>query len=147
MKVTPLHALVLLILAVAAGGLGAFVANRWAENRDTSVGMHAFVHEELHLTSAQKVRLDALERNFAVERGGLELALRSANAGLAQAMSEEHRYGPKVAAAIDVVHLRMGDLQKATVRHVFRMRALLDPNQQEAFDREVNRALTSEPKT
>lgn len=147
MKVTPLHAALFLLLAVAAGGLGAFATNRWIESRDTSVGMHAFVHEELHLTSAQKVRLDALERDFAVEHDRLELALRTANAGLAQAMANEHRYGPKVAAAIDVVHLRMGDLQKATVRHVFRMRALLDPDQQKAFDREVNKALTSEPKT
>ena len=147
MKVTPLYVVLLLALSVAAGSLGAFVTNRWIEDHDAPKGMHAFVHEELHLTSAQKVRLDGLERNFDVERRKLELALRSANAGLAQAMSEEHRYGPKVAAAIDEVHLRMGDLQKATVQHVFRMRALLTPQQQKAFDREVNKALTRDPKT
>ena len=62
-------------------------------------------------------------------------------------MSEEHRYGPKVGAAIDQVHTRMGDLQKATIRHVFDMRGLLEANQQAAFDREVNKALTSDPKS
>ncbi|KHK91563.1 periplasmic heavy metal sensor [Novosphingobium malaysiense] len=147
MKITPFLAAILLILAMAAGGLGAVAANRWMEPSDTRMGMHAFVHEELDLTKAQQASLGELERNFAIEHNKLELALRSANAGLAQAMGEEHRYGPKVAAAIDEVHLRMGDLQKATVQHVFRMRALLTPGQQKAFDREVNEALTSEPKT
>lgn len=146
MRVTPFYAALLLVLAIAAGSLGAFATGRWLANEDAPHGMHDFVHKELHLTSDQEVRLDVLERNFAVERRKLELALRSANAGLAQAMSEEHRYGPKVGAAIDDVHARMGDLQKATVRHVFNMRALLDPGQQKAFDREVSQALTSEPK-
>jgi len=41
----------------------------------------------------------------------------------------------------------MGDLQKATIRHVFDMRGLLEANQQAAFDREVNKALTSDPKS
>ncbi|CCA93217.1 MULTISPECIES: Spy/CpxP family protein refolding chaperone [Novosphingobium] len=147
MKVTPFYAVLLLILAVAAGSLGAFATNRWLAQEDTSRGMHDFVHKELRLTSAQEVRLGALERNFAIEHRKLELALRSANAGLAEAMSEEQRYGPKVAAEIDEVHARMGDLQKATVRHVFDMRALLDPAQQKAFDREVSKALTSDPKS
>jgi hypothetical protein len=39
----------------------------------------------------------------------------------------------------------MGDLQKATVRHVFAMRALLDQQQQELFDRQVATSLTGEP--
>jgi len=147
MKITPFYAVLLLLLAVAAGSLGAIVTNRWLAQEDASRGMHDFVHKELRLTSAQEVRLDALERDFAVERRKLDLALRSANAGLAQAMSEEHRYGPKVGAAIDQVHIRMGDLQKATIRHVFDMRGLLEANQQAAFDREVNKALTSDPKS
>ncbi|MCJ2178407.1 periplasmic heavy metal sensor [Novosphingobium album (ex Hu et al. 2023)] len=147
MKVTPYFAVLLLVLAVAAGSLGAYATNRWLDGRDAPAGVHAFVHEELDLTQAQEVSLEAIERDFAAEHNDLELALRSANAGLAQAMTEEHRYGPKVATAIDRVHLRMGDLQKATVRHVFRMRALLTPEQQKEFDREVNKALTSQPKT
>ncbi len=147
MKVTPLHALVLLVLAVLAGGLGAFASNRWLGSHEASVGMHAFVHEELQLTAQQQAKLDTLERGFATDQAKLQGELRSANADLAQAMTEEHRYGPKVAAAIDRVHVRMGDLQKATVRHVFAMRALLTPGQQKQFDHEVERALTREPKT
>ena len=65
---------------------------------------------------------------------------------LAQAMENEHEYGPEVSAAIDEVHARMGDLQKATVRHVFDMREILEPEQQRQFDRKVSDALTRDPR-
>jgi len=66
--------------------------------------------------------------------------------GIAQAMENEHEYGPEVSAAIDEVHARMGDLQKATVRHVFDMREILEPEQQRQFDRKVSDALTRDPR-
>ena len=53
---------------------------------------------------------------------------------------------PRESAAIDEVHARMGDLQKATVRHVFDMREILDPDQQLQFDRKVSAALTRDPR-
>ncbi|MEC7161008.1 MAG: heavy metal resistance protein, partial [Pseudomonadota bacterium] len=43
-------------------------------------------------------------------------------------------------------HARMGDLQKATVRHVFDMREILEPEQQRQFDRKVSDALTRDPR-
>ena len=52
----------------------------------------------------------------------------------------------EVSAAIDEVHARMGDLQKATVRHVFDMREILEPEQQRQFDRKVSDALTRDPR-
>lgn len=61
-------------------------------------------------------------------------------------MENEHEYGPEVSAAIDEVHARMGDLQKATVRHVFDMREILEPEQQRQFDRKVSDALTRDPR-
>ena len=146
MKVTPFYAALLLILAIAAGSLGDYATNRWIVDHDAPHGMPDFVHRELHLTKSQQEQLDTLETNFSVERRRLELALKTANASLAAAMDEEHSYGPKVSDAIDEVHARMGDLEKATVRHVLRMRGLLNTHQQQAFDREVSRALTSEAK-
>ena len=98
------------------------------------------------LTADQEQRLDALEARFAVEQARLEASARAANAQLAQAMETEHEYGPEVSAAIDEVHARMGDLQKATVRHVFDMREILDSDQQLQFDRKVSAALTRDPR-
>ncbi len=144
MKLSSPQILAVMVLALLAGCLGAFAANTWA-GEPPNPGLHDFVHDEMTLDQSQRDRLDALESKFAVERKALELALRSANARLAGAMDEEHTYGPKVSAAIDEVHARMGDLQKATVRHVFAMRDILDAEQQREFDQQINRSLTGSP--
>ena len=61
-------------------------------------------------------------------------------------MEDEHENGPEVNAAIDDVHGKMGELQKATVQHVFDMREILTPEQQPLFDRKVSEALTRTPR-
>tara|TARA_A100001391_G_scaffold88969_1_gene58831 strand:+ start:12374 stop:12808 length:435 start_codon:yes stop_codon:yes gene_type:complete len=139
------HIVLAVLLAALAGCLGAIAADRWA-NHEAGSGLHDFVHDALTLTADQEQRLDALEARFAVERARLEGSARAANARLAQAMENEHEYGPEVSAAIDEVHARMGDLQKATVRHVFDMREILEPEQQRQFDRKVSDALTRDPR-
>ncbi|MGI9377996.1 MAG: Spy/CpxP family protein refolding chaperone [Tsuneonella suprasediminis] len=144
MKIGAFQIVLAILLAVAAGCIGAFAANEWRDTNQPQT-LHDFVHEQLDLTASQSARLNRLETRFAVERKELDLSLGAANARLAAAMEEEHEYGPKVAAAIDDVHARMGDLQKATVQHVFAMRALLNPQQQARFDRHVALSLTGEP--
>ena len=139
------HLVLAVLLAALAGCLGALTADRWS-NDDAEDSLHQFVHDELSLTADQEERLDALEARFAVEQARLEASARAANAQLAQAMETEHEYGPEVSAAIDEVHARMGELQKATVRHVFDMREILDPDQQLQFDRKVSAALTRDPR-
>ncbi len=134
--------LLAVLLAGLAGCLGAIAADRWLSHEDNG-SLHQFVHEELVLTEDQNSRLETLEARFAVERAALESSLRAANARLAQAMDAEHEYGPEVSAAIDDVHGQMGELQKATVQHVFDMREILEPEQQRLFDRKVSEALTS----
>lgn len=146
MKMTLARIILLLVLAVAAGALGALASDRWMGETSKEGGLHDFVHEELDLTAAQEAQLDTIEEDFALERRRLELSLRAANADLAAAMEDEHEYGPKVSAAIDGVHASMGELQKATIRHVFEMRSLLDERQKRAFDRKVGNALTSAPR-
>lgn len=133
-----------IVLAALAGYLGAIAADRWL-NHDRNGSLHQFVHEEMALTDEQSTRLEALETRYAVERSALESSLRASNARLAQAIDKEHEYGPEVSAAIDDVHARMRELQKATVEHVFDMREILEPEQQRLFDRQVSKALTSNP--
>lgn len=135
----------LLVAAVAAAvALGASWASRsLLESRDNGSGeLHDFVHHELDLDAAQETKIEALETRFADRRIALETKLVEANAELARAMASEHQYGPRVAAAVDHAHMAMGDLQKATLEHVFAMRALLRPDQAARFDQAVNKALT-----
>lgn len=106
-----------------------------------SVDIHAVLHDRLNLDEAQKQKLAALEREFAQRRRSLEARMREDNRRLAAAIEAEHRNGPAVEAAIDATHMTMGELQKATVAHVFAMRALLRDDQVGVFDEAVTKAL------
>lgn len=138
---------VLLIAAIAfaAAIAGVFVGRAFLPDRShTGAELHALLHDEVALDAAQDAKLDAIERAFALRRTALESEMRAGNARLAEAIQAEHGYGPRVAAAIDASHMTMGQLQKATLEHVFAMRALLRPDQTGAFDRAVAKALTAD---
>jgi Spy/CpxP family protein refolding chaperone len=104
--------------------------------------LHALMHDELDLDPAQEAALEALECDFAGRRAALEARLKADNARLAAAIAAEHQYGPRVSEAVDATHMAMGDLQKATLEHVFAMRAILRPDQQAKFDAAVAESLS-----
>ena len=131
------------LIAFAAALAGVWVARIWQTPPARADGqIHAILHERLTLDPAQEQRLDRMERAFAVRRGALEAEMRADNARLAEAIAAEHGYGPRVAAAVDRSHTAMGQLQKATLQHVFAMRGVLRPDQAAQFDAAVGRALT-----
>lgn len=105
--------------------------------------LHQLMHERLDLSAQQNLDIDRLETEFANKRRTLDERLRASNADLARAIESEHQIGPKVTGAVDASHMAMGELQKATLAHVFAMRAVLNPSQQAIFDREIARALTA----
>ncbi|AIT82329.1 periplasmic heavy metal sensor [Novosphingobium pentaromativorans] len=107
--------------------------------------LHAVLHEELDLDPGQEAQIDRIEHDFAERRKLLDGRLRQANAQLAQAMEREHAYGPAVEKAVDQSHMAMGELQKATLQHVFAMRSVLRPDQARRFDAAVAHALTAPP--
>ncbi len=109
-------------------------------------GLHELLHHKLDLDPGQQARLEKLEQNFAVRRQALELELRADNARLAEAIEAEHGEGPRVAAAVDASHHAMGELQKATLAHIFAMRQILRPDQAARFDKAVVQALTAAPR-
>lgn len=103
--------------------------------------LHALMHDELELDDSQERSLAVLETDFAGRREALEAQLRADNARLAEAIAAEHQYGTRVSAAVDATHRAMGALQKATLEHVFAMRAILRPDQQARFDEMVSESL------
>lgn len=135
---------VLVALVAATVALGAsWVSRSLLVSHGHSGGeLHEFMHQKLNLAPQQEAQIKVLEIRFVSRRTELEAKLKEANAELARAMAKEHQYGPHVAAAVDHAHMAMGDLQKATLEHVFAMRALLRPDQAASFDQAVDRALT-----
>ena len=81
--------------------------------------LHALLHDQLHLETAQHAKLDTLEQQFAVRRKARELEMRADNARLAAAIEAEHG---------------------------FAMRGLLRPDQTAKFDGAVVKALTGDQK-
>lgn len=131
-----------LVAFLAASG-GVFVGRQmFAAPPPAGAELHRLLHDELDLDAKQRARLEAFEAEFALKRRALELELRADNARLAAAIEAEHGNGPRVADAVDRSHRTMGELQKATLEHIFAMRQLLRPDQAKAFDRAVVQALT-----
>ena len=131
-----------LVLALFAGAFGAFVGTKLSKPAASNGnGLHALLHDNLELTAKQDKSIAAEEASFRARRIAVERRVRSANAELAQAIRTTKRDGPEVQAAIDSVHVAMGEYQKETIAHVFRMRAVLTSEQAETFDRAVADAL------
>ena len=145
MTTTLRHGLLIGVIAFVAALAGVFIGRQIANRRATpTADLHAVLHRQLDLTPEQHARIDGLETRFAVRRRALELELRTENAQLAMAIEAEHGIGPGVTAAIDRSHATMGTLQKATLEHVFDMRAVLRPEQAAKFDGAVVEALTAD---
>lgn len=129
--------LVTAILAAVVGAAATWGGIQWSTRAAPPTDLHAVIHQRLDLTPDQDRRLDAIEAGFARERERLEAELRQANRELTVAIGESRGDTPEVQAAVDHFHLAMGELQKATIAHVFEMRAVLSPDQAAVFDRAV----------
>ena len=138
--------LTLIILACFLAAVGGVFVGRalFPQAPQPGAGIHDVLHHDLALDADQRARLDVLEQQFGIERRALELELRANNARLAEAMQAEHGNGPLVSAAVDRSHAELGQIQKATLAHIFAMRQLLRPNQTAKFDQAVVKALTDD---
>ncbi|MEE4455013.1 periplasmic heavy metal sensor [Novosphingobium resinovorum] len=132
-------ALMAFLVALAA----LWVGQRVRVGAPAETRIHSIMHRELDLDAVQEARVDVLERKLAQRRLRLEGELKAANASLATAITRDHAYGPNVEKAVDQSHMAMGELQKATLQHVFAMRGVLRPDQTARFDKAVAEALTS----
>ena len=131
------------VVAALAGGLACWGTATWMRHDRAEPSLHDVVHDRLDLTPEQRQRIEALEVAFASERNGLEGELREANRELVESIAANQGDTPEVQAAVDHFHVAMGDLQKATLGHVFEMRAVLDPAQAETFDAAIVETLRS----
>lgn len=138
--------LILTVFAAFIAAIGGVFAGRALVPAPARPGaeLHDMLHHQLALNAQQEARLAELEQRFTVQRRALELELRADNARLAEAIQVEHGNGPRVAAAVDRSHVAMGQLQKATLAHIFAMRQLLRPEQAARFDGAVVKALTED---
>jgi len=141
MKTAWTSILITAVLAAFASGAATWVSATWILRDRQPPSLHSVVHETLDLNAEQERRLDAIEARFAPRRAALETEVRAANRELAAAIAVSQGDTPEVQAAVDHFHAAMGDLQKATLAHIFEMRSVLTPAQAEVFDAAVADAL------
>lgn len=129
---------------VLVAALAAWATLWWTETRGSAAkdrDPHDWLHAELQLTDAQHKAIESIEAKFAAQHRKLSEELRAANRRLAQVMSEEKTYAPRVAAEVAAVHRCMGDLQRLSVEHIYEMRTGLSPEQSEKLLRLAREAL------
>ena len=120
------------VVVVAVAALSSFCTLRWMESRQTrAVDPHDWLHAELKITPAQHSALEPTETKFAEQNRLLRERMRAANHALAVAIRQGRPDSPEIAAAIGQIHLNMGELQKASIDHIFEMRKHLTPAQGE----------------
>jgi Spy/CpxP family protein refolding chaperone len=132
------------VMAVAASGVGAWAGASWVLRRDAPPSLHEIVHEDLDLDRSQLARIEAIEVRFASRRVALETRVQAANRELARAIAASDGDSRVVQPAVDHFHDAMGDLQQATIAHIFEMRTVMTPAQADRFDKGVVEALTAE---
>ena len=132
------------VLAALASGAATWASAAWIMRERQPPSLHSVLHEKLDLSAEQDRRLDVIEARFAARRPALEAEVRAANRELSAAIAASDGDTPQVQAAVDHFHAAMGDLQKATIAHVFEMRSVLTPAQAEVFDAAVVDALRAD---
>lgn len=129
-----------LAAAILSSALTALLLTRQpAPEPPHSPGYHEWIHRQLALTEEQERRLEPSERRYDETRSRLTETIRLANRELAHAIAADRSNSPRVQAAVRRIHEAMGELQQATLQHIFEMKAVLEPEQ---YDRLI--ALTKE---
>lgn len=92
---------------------------------------HTYLHQKLNITDEQEKKLTQLEEKYQKRKAYLEKAMSLANMELADAISGDKSYSKDVQNSVDKIHKSMGEIQKATLEHLFEMQNILDDKQNE----------------
>ena len=133
------------VAVIAVAAFSSFLTMRWVEARHAAVDPHEWLHSELNITAEQHEALAPLETKFAQRNRVLREQMRAANHELAVAIGRGQANSPEIAAAIGKIHQHMGELQNASIEHLFAMRATLTPAQSATLLRLAQQSLDDPP--
>ena len=90
---------------------------------------HAWIHKKLNMTAEQERRSLTSERRYEETKRHLEEVIRLANSELAERILKDKSYSPSVEKSVAEIHSAVGQLQKATLEHIFELKEVLDAEQ------------------
>jgi nickel and cobalt resistance protein CnrR len=135
---------VFLLAATIIGGLyigQQYLRDSQPHDHDKPTALHQYFHERLHITEAQDKALTKIEHRYREKRKYLEEKIKLGDMELANAISQDGKYSPRVQAAIDSIHTTMGEMQKSTIEHLFEMQTVLTPEQNQKMNQMITDAL------
>jgi Spy/CpxP family protein refolding chaperone len=119
--------MMLAIVALVAALASYLSARVFGPLRPHAVNNHEWIHKQLDLTQDEQKALEPVEQKFQEQKVKAVEAIRLANKELADAIRQDQTDSPGVAAAVEKIHRAQGELQKATLEHVFEMKRVLTP--------------------
>lgn len=109
------------------------------------IDAHTWLHKQISITAGQDRSLTQIEKKFAEKQRQLQADIHTGNVELANAMMEDGKFSERVAAAVERIHHAQGELQKATIEHIFDMQTVLTPEQAEKLNKLAADALIQNP--
>ena len=92
---------------------------------------HEWIHKRLSMSAEQERRSLTSERRYEETKRHLEEVIRLANSELAENILKDKSYSRSVEKSVAEIHSAMGQLQKATLEHIFELKEVLDAEQYE----------------
>jgi Spy/CpxP family protein refolding chaperone len=126
----PLQLIAMLIIVALVAAAACYVSARlFGPLRRSAVTGHEWIHKQLGLSLDEQKALEPVETKFAERKRTLVGEIASANKELAEAIKQDQADSPRVSAAVERIHHAQGELQEATLAHVFEMKGVLTPEQ------------------
>lgn len=134
------------VAVIVVAALASFGTLHWMGTRtDPAQNAHEWLHTALKVTPAQHTALEPIEAQFAQQNRMHREQLQAANHELAQAIRRARPDSPEIAAAIKKIHIHMEEMQQASIDHLFKMRAVLTPEQGEKLLQLAEQGLDMSP--
>jgi Spy/CpxP family protein refolding chaperone len=139
-----IRVIALLVAVCAVACIASWVTAHYVDRhaRHEAVETHAWIHTQLDITAEQDKALEPIEQRFDEKKKHYAELIRIANKELAQAILEDRADSPRVTAAVGRIHQAMGELQNATLQHIFEMKPVLTPQQYDKLLQLTAEALT-----
>ena len=136
--------LILLGLVAAIACAACWFTARYLNRTHAEKGdAHAWIHTQLGITEKQEKALEPVEQRYTEQKKHYGEMLRIANAELGKAILEERSDSDRVKAAVARIHEAQGELQNATLQHIFEMKSVLTPQQYEKLLQSTADALST----
>jgi nickel and cobalt resistance protein CnrR len=127
----PLQLIAMLIIVALVAAAACYVSARvfGPLRPQPGVSGHEWIHKQLGLSPEEHKALEPIESKFAERKRNLLGEIRSASKELAEAIKQDQADSLRVSTAVERIHHAQGELQKATLEHVFEMKGVLTPEQ------------------